>query len=783
MSTERIQIIVSERGSRTVRRNIRGIGDDAQRSHGAVTLLNRAMRLLGGGLAVREIARLSDAATILQNKIKIAESSVGRIDGAFERLVGISNEARVSVDDLGQVFLRASIASKELGASQEDLFNFVDTVAKGLATQGSAANEARGALTQLGQSLGSGIVRAEEFNSILEGAFPIAQAAANGIDAAGGSVAKLRQLVVAGAITSDEFFRGILSQQDAIAEVFAKTNPTIGQSFQVLRNNFIQLIKDFNEGTGAAGIIAKAILGVATSLDLIVRAAALAGAALALAFARRKALLVTSYVQQVIALELALGATSVRAAAFGGVLKTVSSVFRGFLKLLGATPLGRLINLLILAGTALFTFKDKLGGVGKAFQRFLDIGQATFQIIGEKAAAFGSFISDKIGPVISSIGGFFADLVGPIAEVWSATVSFLKNAVNKKIGIVVGFVKAAGLIFKQGLPAGLKAAGALAVNGLVAIVEKGLNAITGGIKGFLGGIDALTGGSLASKIGNVDLSGFKIQVGGAAGEVAAEVAGAFSDALGADYIGSVVDPILKRADQIDADRNAKNFDSEEADPTTTINSVGDAATGNLKKVKEAADEVENTFKGGLKAAFEQLAGQTEKLGENVRDFVVGAFDSLSDSIVEFAKTGKFNIREFFSDLFAQLLKLATNQLFAQLFKGGGLSSLFGGGGGGIGGLLGFKTGGEAMVAGQGGPDSQLVAFKATPGERVSIETPSQQSKSDAPAQVVQQAPQTNVAVVISPADIAGALGGSEGDTAIVRGIERNARAIRSVLGA
>jgi hypothetical protein len=35
------------------------------------------------------------------------------------------------------------------------------------------------------------------------------------------------------------------------------------------------------------------------------------------------------------------------------------------------------------------------------------------------------------------------------------------------------------------------------------------------------------------------------------------------------------------------------------------------------------------------------------------------------------------------------------------------------------------TGGNYMVGGRGGTDSQLVAFKATPGERVSISTPGQ----------------------------------------------------------
>ena len=43
---------------------------------------------------------------------------------------------------------------------------------------------------------------------------------------------------------------------------------------------------------------------------------------------------------------------------------------------------------------------------------------------------------------------------------------------------------------------------------------------------------------------------------------------------------------------------------------------------------------------------------------------------------------------------------------------------------GIGSLFGFQQGGQFNVKGSGGPDSQLVAFKATPGEQVTITPPS-----------------------------------------------------------
>ena len=45
--------------------------------------------------------------------------------------------------------------------------------------------------------------------------------------------------------------------------------------------------------------------------------------------------------------------------------------------------------------------------------------------------------------------------------------------------------------------------------------------------------------------------------------------------------------------------------------------------------------------------------------------------------------------------------------------------------------LGFQHGGEFKVGGVGGSDSKLVAFKATPGEKVSVATKGQQKKGGA----------------------------------------------------
>jgi hypothetical protein len=206
----------------------------------------------------------------------------------------------------------------------------------------------------------------------------------------------------------------------------------------------------------------------------------------------------------------------------------------------------------------------------------------------------------------------------------------------------------------------------------------------------------------------------------------------------------------------------------------------DQGTISVKEFQEAVRDLnveltalDNTYSGGLENGLARMIQQSNELGTQVSDLVVDSFNRATDSIVNFAKTGELNVREFFASLFEQLLRLTTNQLFSQLLSGmgggggfGGLGSLFGGLGG-LGGLFGFKEGGSFTVGGSGGPDSQLVAFKASPGEQVDIKTPQQQSGgSDRGAS---QPSPVNIRVVnvVNPSETIAAMSSVQGEKAIL----------------
>ena len=155
--------------------------------------------------------------------------------------------------------------------------------------------------------------------------------------------------------------------------------------------------------------------------------------------------------------------------------------------------------------------------------------------------------------------------------------------------------------------------------------------------------------------------------------------------------------------------------------------------------------------GTLAASSNLLAEKFDSIGQT-------ALGDLLNDFTEQTKTAKEAFDDFGRSIVRQVNELISQELGQRLFRsvfgeGGGPTSfgslfahVFGGGGGGGGavasaagggggqsvveailqGFAGMQTGGSFVVGGSGGPDSQLVGLRLTPGERVDVSTPQQQ---------------------------------------------------------
>jgi lambda family phage tail tape measure protein len=439
---------------------------------------------------------------------------------------------------------------------------------------------------------------------------------------------------------------------------------------------------------------------------------------------------------------------------------------------------------------------------------------------------------------LSGQTGVFGTKSATLGDIWTAVSRRISNGLST-IGSVA--VSAFNTIMS---------AGAAVANGIIGVFQTAINAIIGGLQRLAN--FAISVGNLASKalggvgnMGPLDLSVKlpEIKAPEFASNILKEAEGIAHDRVLKEYAArrqlwrAYLD---QKAAADDLAASTKNLGSAHDDATgkgkkqltmaermkevlKDIKGPAEEATKNIQALNnlyaagkinatEYADQLQRmreqllsqdqTFFGGILRGLNEVAAGYTRLGEHVQKFVVSAFGHATDAIVEFAKTGKFDFKKLIDSILEDLLRLSLNALWGQLAQGllgglgGGKAAAAGGGGGGGGGigsllgsLFGFAGGGSFTVGGQGGTDSQFVGFRATPGERVSVSTPQQQSRGNdgggsAPAVTI-PAPTLNVRVVnsLDPRASLDALATREGEKVIINMMQRNPAAFRRILGA
>lgn len=218
--------------------------------------VTNAFRALAGIVTAGAIVNFADSVTNLKNRLLLLSDSQAQANAQFNALVAIATEARTDLSATGDLYFRIARATKELGISQAEAAQITESLAKAMTSSGLSAAESSGPLLQLGQALQSGVFQGDELRSILEGLPPVARALAEQL---GVPIGALRKMGSEGEITSQQFILAMRKARDAIEQDFAKTIPTIGQAFTGLKNQISLAFSNFETQTQAGQNLALAI--------------------------------------------------------------------------------------------------------------------------------------------------------------------------------------------------------------------------------------------------------------------------------------------------------------------------------------------------------------------------------------------------------------------------------------------------------------------------------------------------------------------------------------------
>ncbi|HWV46425.1 MAG TPA: tape measure protein [Nitrospira sp.] len=351
--TQNIVITVTQTGAQAAGQAISGVGTSAQKSSDSVKMLQDALKGLGALLVVDQLKEWVDVWVRATGLVNIFSKSQAETNLVLQKLYDISQNTRQSLEAVVKTYHQMAIAGQQLGATQNDILKVSQLVNQAFAIQGTPANVAKAGILQLSHAFSEGIVRGRQFNSLLIEMPRVLQIAANYIEGAGGSVGKLRQMMLAGKLTSADLFQALVKGSQDLDGQFQKTGKTFAQAFIVMENALIRFFGQMSQASGFSQGFYNIMKLLADNIDTVVKSL------LAMA---------SPFILQ-------------------GLLGIVNA-FKAMAVAAAANPIGAIITALTVATTAAILFKDQI-----------ILNQDEQLTLGDYISAVGGLIKDVFGDV------------------------------------------------------------------------------------------------------------------------------------------------------------------------------------------------------------------------------------------------------------------------------------------------------------------------------------------------------------------------------------------------
>lgn len=538
-------------GRRVVSNELSAIERQADAVRGA---LSRAFAFAGITVGIGGLVQLADAYTNIQNRLGTVTSGTAELGAVTKELQSITNATRSSFASTAELYTRTALAARELGLSQRDTLQFTESLNQAVILSGASAQEAQAGLIQLSQGLSSGTLRGDELRSVLEQLPAVADVIAKQLGVTRG---ELRKMGEDGEITADKVITAFANAREELGERFAKTVPTIGQSFEVLKNNVIALTGEFLTNSGAVQALSGAVLVLANNLENIIPLITAAGVAFA---AWRAFAAVSAVLGPMIALERALGATSVAAALYSIAIKGATGAMNTFTAAIAANPLGALAVALTTIIALLYTFSDDIKVSADGLVTLGDVAAATFDLIMESISGVTDFLVSAWDTAVGAVNSVLSALGTSFTQVMSAILAFAKAAINTYIGLWVLAGKTIQLAWNN-FPGFMDSIFVAVVNLGAAAAEKLLNAWQIPLRLIAQGLSILdeeAGASLSGLLDNFNVSIPRAKSSAAGQQFASDFQAAAATSLSTDYIGDAWAAIMERARERALARNAAN---------------------------------------------------------------------------------------------------------------------------------------------------------------------------------------------------------------------------------
>jgi tape measure domain-containing protein len=229
----------------------------------AALLIKQAFAAISVGFVVREFVQLSDAATSLDARLKLATRSSQEYETAQKDVYRIAQSMRVPLADIATLYGRLSDPVRKLGGDTRATAIITEGFAAALRISGATTAEASSATLQFSQAMASGVLRGEEFNAVNEASPRVMQALESAL---GKTRGELRKMAEQGQLTADVVGNALIKEFVNLKAEAESMPITFGAAMTQLRNDILVFVAGVESATG----VSQSLSGFIQSIAILV---------------------------------------------------------------------------------------------------------------------------------------------------------------------------------------------------------------------------------------------------------------------------------------------------------------------------------------------------------------------------------------------------------------------------------------------------------------------------------------------------------------------------------
>lgn len=229
------------------------------------------------GLGINAIVQSLDTFQKLNNKLEVTEGSAEGARAALGKIVEVASLTKSSVADITTVYTRLNQSMTELNLGSDAVLGLTLALQNSFRIYGATAAEAQGATIQLSQALSAGGLRGQELRSVMEANGLLAGMLAKKLGIARGELIKWAEKN--GGIPTQVILETLSENFQDLADKADKLTPTVGEALTMAFDKAKLAMHKLNQEAGATKFLSDTILGLGNNMGTLLTVVGYAAAA------------------------------------------------------------------------------------------------------------------------------------------------------------------------------------------------------------------------------------------------------------------------------------------------------------------------------------------------------------------------------------------------------------------------------------------------------------------------------------------------------------------------